>query len=82
LPNVQRRRLFLIENVVLVVCMVVGIVLIFVVSSGATQLVVFACLAVIAVINLILRLTYFRNVIPELRAERERRRSGEQSSGT
>lgn len=79
MPKVQRRRLFLVENLVFLACLIAGVVLIFVISSVAAKFVIAACLLAIMVTNFVLRFTYFRDVLPQLREERERR-GFEQSS--
>jgi dolichyl-phosphate-mannose--protein O-mannosyl transferase len=73
LPNLQRRRQFIIANFVFLACLVVGVVLVFVLSSVAAKFAVAACLLVIMVANIVLRFTYFKRVLSELREERERR---------
>ena len=60
-------------NFVFLGCLVVGLVLVFLVSTVAGKVVVAACLLAVMTTNIVLRFTYFRNVLPELREERERR---------
>jgi hypothetical protein len=74
MPWSKRRRIFLIENLVLLACLAVGVVLVFRISSVTGKIIVAVCLLAIMIVNLVLRLTYFRNVIPEIREERDRRR--------
>ena len=71
----KRRRLFVVEQFVFLVLLVAGVVLVFI-GHGATHKVTWAIfiLAVI-VANLVLRLTYFRSVLSEIREERARSRS-------
>jgi hypothetical protein len=60
-------------NLAFMVCLLVGVILVFVVSSLGARVAVAVCLLLVMVANIILRLTYFKNVLPEIRQERERR---------
>lgn len=72
LADLRRRRLFLITNLVFLACLAVGVVLVFVISSVAGKFVVAGCLFVVMTTNIVLRVTYFKNVLPEIREERQR----------
>jgi len=72
----KRRRLFLIETLAFLACMIVGIVLEVSISTLTARLVVASCMFAVMMANIVLRLTYFRAVLPELREERERKLSG------
>lgn len=61
-------------NFVFLALLMIGAILVFVVSSVGGKFVVAGCLLVVMTVDLVLRFTYFRNVLPELREERERRR--------
>jgi hypothetical protein len=76
MPDLHRRRLFVIENLVSTACIVAGLVLVWVVPSLPGKVAVALCLMAILVTQGVLRFTYFKNVIPEIGQEkRERRRS-------
>lgn len=71
----KRRRLFLVENLLFLGCLVVGLVLVFMVSTVGGKIIVAGCLAAIMCLHGVLALTYFHDVRSEMREERERRRS-------
>lgn len=71
----KRRRLFVVEQLLFLALLVVGVVLMFV-GHGVGNIVTWAVfILVVTVANLVLRLTYFRTVLPEIREERKRHRS-------
>jgi uncharacterized membrane protein len=74
-PWSKRRRLFLVEQLLFLACVAAGVVLVFAISGVSGKIIVAVCLFAIMIANIILRYTYFRNVLPELRQERDRRRS-------
>ena len=74
-PWTKRRQLYAIEILIFLVCMIVGVVLAISVHGLGHQLLISGAIFVVLVAHLILRQTYFRNVIPEIRQERENRRS-------
>lgn len=71
----NRRRVFLIEHVAFLACLVIGLVLVFNVSAVSGKVIVALCLAVVMGLHGFLQLTYFRGVLPDLRKERQRHRS-------
>ena len=74
-PN--RRRLYLIENLAFLACLVVGLALLFAISSLSGKFVVAACLATIMFVQGVLRLTYFGGVRPERRGNQGDHRHSE-----
>jgi hypothetical protein len=72
-PWTTRRKLFLVETIIFRACMIGGIVLLFTGHgvSHAVQAAVF--LLVVSLIHMGLRLTYFKQVLPEIRSHREAR---------
>jgi hypothetical protein len=73
MQDLHRRRLFVIENLVSTACIVAGLVLVWVVPSIPGKVAVALCLMAILVTQGVLRFTYFKNVIPEIREEKRRR---------
>jgi hypothetical protein len=78
-PDLHRRKLFVIENFVSTGCLVVGVVLVWVVTSVPAKVAVALCLVAILIRQGVLRLTYFKNVIPEIRQEKRARRPSEET---
>jgi hypothetical protein len=71
----RRRRLFVVEQLLFLALLVVGVVLVFI-GHGVAYKVTWAIFILVVILaNLVLRLTYFRSVLPEIREERARSRS-------
>jgi lysylphosphatidylglycerol synthetase-like protein (DUF2156 family) len=72
-PWTKRRKLLLVETIVFLACTVGGLVIVF--AGHGTSHVLEGAVIVFAaiVIHLILQLTYFKQVLPEIRRQREGR---------
>ena len=71
----KKRQLFLLELTVFLLCLAVGVVLELSGFGFVFDAVTSFSLVVIMIIHIILRLTYFRKVIPEIRQQRKERES-------
>ena len=67
-----KRRLFVISQLAMIVCLIGGLVFMFIGRGFSHILEAAVFIAAVVVANLVLRLTYFRTVLPEIREERER----------
>lgn len=66
----MRRKLFLVETLIFLACIIVGLVIVLT-GHGFSHLLEGAVfLLAIMVIHLALRLTYFKQVLPEVRRQR------------
>jgi hypothetical protein len=74
-PNVRwtlKRRLFVLEQVVVIACGLGGLVFMLTGHGQSRVLEGAIFIGVVVVANIVLRLTYFRSVLPEIREERRR----------
>jgi lysylphosphatidylglycerol synthetase-like protein (DUF2156 family) len=69
-----KRRLFIVEQLVLLACLIGGLIFMFAGHGFSRVLEGAIFIAVVVVANIVLRLTYFRTVLPEIREERRRSR--------
>lgn len=71
-PWTKRRTLLLVETIVFLACMVGGLVIVFAGRGVSHKLVGAVILFVAILIHLTLQLTYFKQVLPEIRRQRAR----------
>jgi lysylphosphatidylglycerol synthetase-like protein (DUF2156 family) len=69
-PWTKRKKLLLIETIVFLACILGGILIVFTGHGASHKLEGAAILIVALVIHLILQLTYFKQVLPEIRRQR------------
>lgn len=70
-PWTTRRKLFLVETLVFLVCMIGGIVFVLT-GHGVSHALAGAVFLLLAImIHAALRMTYFKQVLPEIKRERE-----------
>lgn len=67
----KRRRLFFVELIIFEACVVVGIVLLLTGSGFARALTIAVALIAVMIIHMMMRFTYFKSVLPDLRRQRE-----------
>ena len=69
-PWTKRRKLFFVETILFLACMVGGLVIVFIGHGASHKLEGAVILFAAVVIHLILQLTYFKQVLPEIRRQR------------
>ncbi|MGC1419450.1 MAG: hypothetical protein WA786_04945 [Acidimicrobiales bacterium] len=70
-PWTKRRRLFLVELIIFEACVVVGVVLLLTGSGFARALTIAVALIAVMIVHMMMRLTYFKRVLPDIRRQRE-----------
>ena len=70
-PWTKRRRLFLVELIIFEACVIVGVVLLLTGSGFTRDLTIAVGLIAVMIIHMMMRLTYFKRVLPDIRRQRE-----------